>query len=661
MEGAFTTPTGSPTSFPVQQQCPPAWSIPMLATSANAALEDLVRAAPTLPLSKTKQSRPASDLWIRRGLKACKDNSVEGHYPRPRLENVNSTNVEARAQAIDDKHPNGELAGSTNATSHLTRPHETYSPVKGMKTEKDEELKKTPKVTSMTVVVRIRPPVLQQEKIESLAVEGSSFRLGYSKPRQSVPTSPTVAGTISAEDSPHGMWEFDFDYVQDDSTRALQHKNAAQLATQQTFYEHVGAPCLSAFLGGQNVAILAYGQTGAGKSYTMLGDESAEGQGLIPRFGYELFKALRHGKQGEYFTMLLQFKIEYLASMLLHVQLREAHVAFPFDREHPKFGPYVDGLVQKPVTEWQQVEALLREGMARCRIGPTDMNELSNRSHTVLTLTRVQKLYDGAIEGECDHYCSINFVDLAGSERQTRTNATGDRLKESSHINKSLGHLNEVITQLEKGAAFVSYRNSNLTWLLKESLGGYSRTTLIASVSPAQQDYDETLWTLRYAARAAHIKARELPRDPKESEIKRLQDELNLLQQKYDKLNIAHVSLINRLASMENNLLQPEAVGGQPSSEEHVSVVNAALEELSIGIPVPVSRQDSIKRLGSARASPSPKSKGMKRAWNEAKWQERPPPLSCESELQALVSTLITSQTHCADVEGVDILHRCDW
>eukprot|EP00850_Spirogloea_muscicola_P019604 SM000195S05251 [mRNA] locus=s195:70730:72691:+ [translate_table: standard] len=325
--------------------------------------------------------------------------------------------------------------------------------------------------------------------------------------------------------------------------------------------------------------------------------------------------------------------------------------------------------------------------MARCRIGRTDMNELSNRSHTVLKLTRVQKLYDAAVDGECDRKCSINFVDLAGSERQTRTNATGDRLKESSHINKSLGHLNEVITQLEKGAAFISYRNSNLTWLLKESLGGCARTTLIASVSPAQQDYDETLWTLRYAARAAHIKARELPRDPKESEIKWLQDELNLVQQKYNKLNIAHVLLINRLASMEDNLLQPEAVGGQPSSDEHGRDVNAALEEMSTGIPVPLSRQDvrttsetmvqqnkrgedksstplsstasepravlvpiqsatskgharevvkspggidsqSIKQLGSARASPSPKSKGIKRAWNEAKWQERPPPLS---------------------------------
>eukprot|EP00850_Spirogloea_muscicola_P021593 SM000255S08772 [mRNA] locus=s255:125404:127423:+ [translate_table: standard] len=357
--------------------------------------------------------------------------------------------------------------------------------------------------------------------------------------------------------------------------------------------------------------------------------------------------------------------------------------------------------------------------MARCRIGPTDMNELSNRSHTVLTLTRVQKQYDAAVEGECELKCSINFVDLAGSERQTRTNATGDRLKESSHINKSLGHLNEVITQLEKGAAFISYRNSNLTWLLKESLGGCARTTLIASVSPAQQDYDETLWTLRYAARAAHIKARELPRDPKESEIKRLQDELNSLQQKYDKLNIAHVSLINRLVSTENSVLQPEAVGGQPSCNEHGRDVNAPIEELSIGIPVPVSKQDvritseqvvqqnrngedksstplsstaselravlvsiqsatskgqarevvkspggtdsqSIKQLDSARASPSPKSKGIKRAWNEAKWQERPPPLSCESELQAQVSTLTISHTHCADMKGVDNFHRCD-
>eukprot|EP00899_Mesostigma_viride_P010009 jgi/Mesvir1/19009/Mv12777-RA.1 len=202
-------------------------------------------------------------------------------------------------------------------------------------------------------------------------------------------------------------------------------------------------------------------------------------------------------------------------------------------REHPKKGPYVEGLTAVKIRSWEELVDVLVVGAEARTMAATVLNEHSSRSHTIFSMTLVQHVpstSDDSNHATTERVSKINLVDLAGSERQNRTNATGRRLTESCHINRSLASLNDVITQLARGSDFVQYRNSALTWLLKESLGGNSKTLMIASVSPAVADRQETLSTLRYANRAKRIHNRPVVNeDPREMLIRALRDEVTSL------------------------------------------------------------------------------------------------------------------------------------
>ncbi|GJP31861.1 hypothetical protein CLOM_g15440 [Closterium sp. NIES-68] len=205
-------------------------------------------------------------------------------------------------------------------------------------------------------------------------------------------------------------------------------------------------------------------------------------------------------------------------------------------REHPKLGPYVVGLTRRFVTSWEEMKDALTEGQSNRTFGATDMNQKSSRSHTVFTMTITQKVkgQDGL---DSQRTSQLNMVDLAGSERQARTHASGQRLKESGYINRSLSLLNNVITQLSQGSDFVPYRNSVLTWLLKESLGGNSKTVMIANISPAFEDLRETLSTLRYANRAKRIQNKPtINEDPKDLTIRCLMSEVKTLRKMVESL-----------------------------------------------------------------------------------------------------------------------------
>ena len=207
-------------------------------------------------------------------------------------------------------------------------------------------------------------------------------------------------------------------------------------------------------------------------------------------------------------------------------------------REHPSTGPYVEDLAKLVVGSFQEIENLMDEGNKARTVAATNMNETSSRSHAVFTLILTQKQKDVEMNMSGEKVAKISLVDLAGSERATSTGATGARLKEGAEINRSLSTLGRVIAALAdastgKKKTQVPYRDSILTWLLKDSLGGNSLTAMIAAISPADINFEETLSTLRYADSAKRIKNHAVVNeDPNARMIRELKEELAQLRSK---------------------------------------------------------------------------------------------------------------------------------
>lgn len=209
-------------------------------------------------------------------------------------------------------------------------------------------------------------------------------------------------------------------------------------------------------------------------------------------------------------------------------------------REHPALGPYVEDLARLVVNNFSEIENLMDEGNKARTVAATNMNETSSRSHAVFTIILSQKIHDTETGFDSEKVSRISLVDLAGSERAQSTGATGARLKEGAEINRSLSTLGRVIAALadlstgkKKNASMVPYRDSILTWLLKDSLGGNSMTAMIAAISPADINFDETLSTLRYADSAKRIKNHAVVNeDPNAKMIRELKEELQQLRSK---------------------------------------------------------------------------------------------------------------------------------
>ena len=210
-------------------------------------------------------------------------------------------------------------------------------------------------------------------------------------------------------------------------------------------------------------------------------------------------------------------------------------------REHPSLGPYVEDLAKLVVGTFREIENLMDEGNKARTVAATNMNATSSRSHAVFTLILTQKRHDSETGFDTEKVSRISLVDLAGSERANSTGATGARLKEGAEINRSLSTLGRVIGALadlssakgRKAKAQVPYRDSVLTWLLKDSLGGNSMTAMIAAISPADINWDETLSTLRYADSAKRIKNHAVVNeDPNARMIRELKEELQQLRAK---------------------------------------------------------------------------------------------------------------------------------
>ncbi|XP_065313232.1 kinesin-like protein unc-104 isoform X3 [Gordionus sp. m RMFG-2023] len=366
-------------------------------------------------------------------------------------------------------------------------------------------------------------------------------------------------------------FNFDYSYYSHDSENP-------SFATQDMVYKDIGEEMLNHAFEGYNVCIFAYGQTGAGKSYTMMGKQESGEKGIIPHMCEDLFLRVgndicRAGVSSDPHTSLDNPDLENFESLSemrdvafisddaitdfpvrysVEVSYMEIYCERARDllnpkngnlrvREHPILGPYVEDLSKLIVTSYQDIMDLMDEGNKARTVAATNMNETSSRSHAVFTIIFTQRKFDQMTKLFAEKVSKISLVDLAGSERADSTGAKGTRLKEGANINKSLTTLGKVISALaeistnpkkRKRADFIPYRDSVLTWLLRENLGGNSKTAMIAAISPADINFEETLSTLRYADRAKQIMCKAIVNeDPNAKLIRELKEEVQRLKE----------------------------------------------------------------------------------------------------------------------------------
>ncbi|XP_053965544.1 kinesin-like protein unc-104 isoform X2 [Anastrepha ludens] len=311
-----------------------------------------------------------------------------------------------------------------------------------------------------------------------------------------------------------------------------------EFSTQEMVYKDIGEEMLQHSFDGYNVCIFAYGQTGAGKSYTMMGKQEEHQEGIIPMICKDLFNRIHDTETSE---LKYSVEVSYMEIYCERVRdlLNPKNKGNLRVREHPLLGPYVEDLSKLAVTDYQDIHDLIDEGNKARTVAATNMNETSSRSHAVFTIFFTQRRHDNMTDLTTEKVSKISLVDLAGSERADSTGAKGTRLKEGANINKSLTTLGKVISALaeiasknkkSKKADFIPYRDSVLTWLLRENLGGNSKTAMIAAISPADINYDETLSTLRYADRAKQIVCKAIVNEDANAKlIRELKEEIQKL------------------------------------------------------------------------------------------------------------------------------------
>jgi len=302
----------------------------------------------------------------------------------------------------------------------------------------------------------------------------------------------------------------------------------APTITQRKLYDVCSAPVVASVLEGFNGTIFAYGQTGAGKTFTMEGvQDPPELRGIIPNAFQQIFDRVALAAEG------VQFLVRASYLEIYNEEVRDLLAKDPKNRldlkENVDSGVYVKDLTSFIVKSSHEIDQVMQAGKKNRSVGATAMNAGSSRSHAIFTIIVECCDSTGTVRtGEHITVGKLNLVDLAGSERQSKTQATGDRLKEATKINLSLSALGNVISALVDGKSqHIPYRDSKLTRLLQDSLGGNTKTVMCANCGPAGYNYDETVSTLRYANRAKNIKNKpKINEDPKDAMLREFQDEI---------------------------------------------------------------------------------------------------------------------------------------
>ncbi|XP_071951879.1 kinesin-II 85 kDa subunit-like [Antedon mediterranea] len=301
---------------------------------------------------------------------------------------------------------------------------------------------------------------------------------------------------------------------------------------QVDVYNQTARRIVNAVLEGYNGTIFAYGQTGTGKTFTMEGVRSQpELRGIIPNSFAHIFGHIAKAEEKTRFLVrvsYLEIYNEEIRDLLSKNQSSRLEV-----KERPDVGVYVKDLSAFVVNNADDMDRINTIGNKNRSVGSTNMNEQSSRSHAIFTIT-VERSDEGLDKEQHVRVGKLNLVDLAGSERQSKTGASGQRLVEATKINLSLSTLGNVISSLVDGkSTHIPYRNSKLTRLLQDSLGGNAKTVMCANLGPAEYNYDETISTLRYANRAKNIKNKaKINEDPKDALLRQFQKEIDDLKKK---------------------------------------------------------------------------------------------------------------------------------
>lgn len=298
------------------------------------------------------------------------------------------------------------------------------------------------------------------------------------------------------------------------------------LATQQSLYDEVVRPLVASVLEGFNGCVFAYGQTGTGKTFTMEGVRSDQEQkGVIPRAFEQIWQHINRAQNMNFLVeaSYLEIYMEEVRDLLKPNSKKSLEL-----REKEGVGVYVPNLHSVLCKSVDDMVQVMNTGNRNRTVGRTNMNEHSSRSHAIFAV----KIEMAEMDSNAVKVGKLNLIDLAGSERQSKTGATADRLKEASKINRALSSLGNVISALAENSSHVPYRDSKLTRLLQDSLGGNSKTIMIANVGPSEYNYAETLTTLRYASRAKTIQNKPVKNeDPQDAKLREYQEEIMRLRQ----------------------------------------------------------------------------------------------------------------------------------
>ncbi|XP_027446164.1 kinesin-like protein KIF1A isoform X18 [Zalophus californianus] len=433
---------------------------------------------------------------------------------------------------------------------------------------------------SVKVAVRVRPFNSREMSRDSKCIIQMSG------------STTTIINPKQPKETPKSF-SFDYSYWSHTSPEDINY------ASQKQVYRDIGEEMLQHAFEGYNVCIFAYGQTGAGKSYTMMGKQEKEQQGIIPQLCEDLFSRINDTTND---NMSYSVEVSYMEIYCERVRdlLNPKNKGNLRVREHPLLGPYVEDLSKLAVTSYNDIQDLMDSGNKARTVAATNMNETSSRSHAVFNIIFTQKRHDAETNITTEKVSKISLVDLAGSERADSTGAKGTRLKEGANINKSLTTLGKVISALaemdsgpnknkkKKKTDFIPYRDSVLTWLLRENLGGNSRTAMVAALSPADINYDETLSTLRYADRAKQIRCNAvINEDPNNKLIRELKDEVTRLR------DLLYAQGLGDITDMTNAL-----VGMSPSSSlSALSSRAASVSSLHERILFAPGSEEAIERL----------------------------------------------------------------
>ncbi|KAM7102756.1 kinesin-like protein KIF7 isoform 3-T3 [Ciconia maguari] len=349
-----------------------------------------------------------------------------------------------------------------------------------------------------------------------------------------------------------------------------------EAAGQAAVYRACVQPLLRAFFRGFNATVFAYGQTGSGKTYT-IGEASVaslneDEQGIIPRAMAETFRLIDENDLIDYMvrvSYLEVYKEEFRDLLQVDTASKDIQI-----REDDKGNIVLCGVKESEVEGLDEVLSLLEMGNTAKHTGATHVNRQSSRSHTIFTVTMEQRRRAGRLPLHHHHSPSVpasgqvlvskfHFVDLAGSERIVKTGNTGERLKESIQINSGLLALGNVISALgdpRRKSSHIPYRDSKITRILKDSLGGNAQTVMIACVSPSSSDFDESLNTLNYASRAQNIQNKAVVNCRKETEhVEELHLQIKNLQKALEQRHRSETRIINRSATAKRCAPDPTA------------------------------------------------------------------------------------------------------